>query len=753
MRNRIIGICLFAVTLYGFFILTSQFTEINTGMLGNVVEFLLSMFCGILSYVFLFILLGYSLLMIALKNIKIKKLKFIAIILTFITLSILLVIIQSSEANLHKNFINEFLRVGGSGNSGGMLGSAFLIVLYPYLGTIGIYICDSAILIISLLILFEEALKNSIINFWSGRSSRREARTALALERGKAREHKMAVKFERDLQKQRKKEKSFANTPIEKHFEVEDESVQPIQNVKKRDKIVTFQLDDMKGMLKEPLIKGERQKISLFELDDKPQTVDKKSTEMNTQGVQVRIKPPQNLHNTNDKESLEKVSVNDIFDEKRVSKVDTEKERLYYLDKIIKLEGALAQYGIAATVVNYEVGPVITRFELSIEQGVRVKRVSSLSDDIAMILEAKSIRIEAPIPGKNLIGIEVPNGVAEPVYFSEIVKDKAFQDSTSELSVILGKDIIGKNVVIDLKKMPHLLIAGRTGSGKSVGINTLISSILLKSGPDKVRFIMVDPKMVELMPYNDIKHLLVPVITEPKLAAVALRWAVNEMEERYKKLSALGVRNIEGYNGKNVSEFMYYIVIIIDEFADLMMVAPGTLEESIARIAQKARAVGIHLVMATQRPSTDVITGTIKANLPSRISFSVASQIDSRTILDQTGAEKLLGKGDMLYSESSSPNLVRIQGAFISDDEVIKLTEHLKKLGEPNYNEEIISETTSISGDVDDMYDQAVALLEGESKVSTSYLQRKLKVGYSRAARIIDQLQENGIINDNKEVM
>jgi len=750
MRNRIIGIGLFAVSLYGFFILTSQFTGINTGMLGSVVEFLLSMFCGVLSYIFLLILLGYSILMIVLKNIKIKKLKFTAVIVVFITLAILLVMAQSNEQALKKGFVDEFLRVGGSGDSGGMLGSAFLIVLYPYLGIVGVYISDSAILVISLIILFEESLKSMIKNFILGSGARKEKKQAFALAKKKAYEQKLALKNERENLKKRKKERIFEKTPLEKPLDFQSDEVEESPKMKRSEKVVTFQLGDNKRTKAEAPIPASKQKISLFELDDKNPLDDRRALTPNF-SKEEKLKSIAKEQDTG--ESLEKVSVDQIFDEKKVLKVDEEKERLYYMDKIQKLEGALAQYGIAATVVNYEVGPVITRFELSIEQGIRVKKVSSLADDIAMNLEAKSIRIEAPIPGKNLIGIEVPNRVAEPVYFSEIVKDKAFTESTSELSVILGKDIVGKNIVIDLKKMPHLLIAGRTGSGKSVGINTLISSILLKSGPEKVRFIMVDPKMVELMPYNDIKHLLVPVITEPKLAAVALRWAVNEMEERYKKLSALQVRNIEGYNGRNPKDFMYYIVIIIDEFADLMMVAPGTLEESIARIAQKARAVGIHLVMATQRPSTDVITGTIKANLPSRISFSVASGIDSRTILDQTGAEKLLGKGDMLYSESSSPNLSRIQGAFISDEEVIKLTEHLKRLGEPDYNEEIISESTCVSGDVDDMYDQAIALLEGESKVSTSFLQRKLKVGYARAARIIDQLQENGIINDNKEVM
>ena len=368
-----------------------------------------------------------------------------------------------------------------------------------------------------------------------------------------------------------------------------------------------------------------------------------------------------------------------------------------------------------------------------------------------MSLAAESIRIEAPIPGKSAIGIETPNKIKEPVHFSNIIRNKDLEKGA--LNIILGKDIVGKDRIIDIAKMPHLLIAGQTGSGKSVAVNTLISTLITKKSEREVKFIMVDPKMVELMPYNGIPHLLVPVIIDPKLAAIALKWAVNEMENRYRTLMEKGVRNIESYNLLSNVEKMPYIVIIIDELADLMMVAAGTVEESIARIAQKARAIGIHLVVATQRPSTDVITGMIKANLPSRISFALRSQIDSRTILDTPGAEKLLGQGDMLLLENGSSKLERIQGAYISDDEVIKLTSALKKSRKVVYREEILIETEdALNDESDPLFQEAINIIRDEGKASISLLQRKLKVGFNRASRIFEQLKENGIIDDNNQI-
>ena len=448
---------------------------------------------------------------------------------------------------------------------------------------------------------------------------------------------------------------------------------------------------------------------------------------------------------------LLKKSIEEIF---KIKPMDMEKKfeiEKSIIDNVNHLENVLKQFGIDAKVVNYEYGPTITRYEITIPAGVKVSKVTSLSDDIAMNLAAESIRIEAPIPGKNTIGIETPNKIKEPVHFSNIIQNKELEKG--ELNVILGKDIVGRDKIIDITKMPHLLIAGQTGSGKSVAVNTLIATLISKKSEKEVKFIMVDPKMVELMPYNDIPHLLVPVIIDPQQAAIALKWAVNEMENRYKQLMENGVRNIKSYNALKYVEKMPYIVIIIDELADLMMVASGSVEESIARIAQKARAVGIHLVVATQRPSTDVITGMIKANLPSRISFALRSQIDSRTILDSAGAEKLLGQGDMLLLENGSSKLERIQGAFISDEEVTNLTSTLKSSRKVKYRDEILVETQENDVNVDPYFENAIEIIKQEKKVSISLLQRELRIGFNRASRIYDQLKEKGIISYDNQIL
>ncbi len=446
-----------------------------------------------------------------------------------------------------------------------------------------------------------------------------------------------------------------------------------------------------------------------------------------------------------------KISIDDIFIQKEPDESKRKEMERLIEENVTHLESVLKEFGIDATVVDYQRGPTITRYELIIPRGIRVNKVTALADDIAMNLSAESIRIEAPIPGRNTIGIETPNKVKEPVYFSNLVRNKELDEKNS-LKIILGKDIVGKDKIIDIAKMPHLLIAGQTGSGKSVAVNTLVASLITKRSFKEVKFIMVDPKMVELMPFNGIPHLLLPVIIDPKQASIALKWAVAEMENRYRALMEVGVRNIQSYNEIKGIEKMPFIIIIIDELADLMMVAAGSVEESIARIAQKARAIGIHLVVATQRPSTDVITGMIKANLPSRISFALRSQIDSRTILDSPGAEKLLGKGDMLLLENGSSKLERIQGAFISDDEVHKLTSKLKASYKTNYNEEILLE---MENDVekDELFNEAVEVIRQEGKASISLIQRKLKIGFNRASRIYEQLMEGGIINEDRQVM
>ena len=419
-------------------------------------------------------------------------------------------------------------------------------------------------------------------------------------------------------------------------------------------------------------------------------------------------------------------------------------------DNIYLLQNTLESFGVSAKVVQVSCGPSITRYELQPAPGVKVSRIVNLADDIALSLASADVRIEAPIPGKAAIGIEVPNSEIATVSLREVLESKEFQESKSNLSVVLGKDIAGKSVVTDLAQMPHLLIAGATGSGKSVCMNTLITSILFKSKPTEVKFLMIDPKMVELSTFNGIPHLISPVITDAKKAASALRWAVHEMENRYELFAASGVKDINRYNqGPNQ---LPYIVVLIDELADLMMVAPADVEDAICRLAQMARACGIHLVVATQRPSVDVITGIIKANIPSRIAFAVSSQTDSRTILDMNGAEKLLGKGDMLFYPTGFPKPVRLQGAFVSDKEVEEVVEFLKAQAKPKYQEgildqEVITVDSSKEETEDDPLIPEVAKIFIENgQASISLIQRRFRIGYNRAARIIDIMEKKGIV-------
>ena len=443
-------------------------------------------------------------------------------------------------------------------------------------------------------------------------------------------------------------------------------------------------------------------------------------------------------------------------------KIETKSTKKAIQDTASKLQRTLYSFGVSAKVENVSVGPTITRYELKPAEGVRVSKIANLADDIALSLAAETIRIEAPIPGKQAVGIEIPNKEKEIVALREIIDSDKFRNSQSKLSFAIGKDAAGELVVTDIAKMPHVLIAGSTGSGKSVCVNTLITSIIYKAKPSEVKLVMVDPKVVELSIYNGIPHLLIPVVTDPRKAAGALAWAVQEMENRYHLFAEKNVREIHGYNEalekEGLDEKLPQIVIIIDELADLMMVASKDVEEAICRLAQKARAAGMHLVIATQRPSVDVITGLIKANIATRIAFAVTSQIDSRTILDVGGAEKLLGKGDMLFAMSGGQKKQRVQCAFISDSEVESIVHFLKENGGATYSEDVLekiekanSTDKELDEDMDDETDpflmEAIEAVIDMGQASASYIQRRFKVGYARAGRIIDQMEERGIIS------
>ena len=452
----------------------------------------------------------------------------------------------------------------------------------------------------------------------------------------------------------------------------------------------------------------------------------------------------------------------DLLNNNAKSKMKNEDKQDLF-DNANKLEDTLMSFGVEAKVLQVTKGPSVTRFEIQPSPGVKVSKIVNLQDDIALGLAASAVRMEAPIPGKSAIGIEVPNKKQTPVFLREVLDSKEFQESTKKISFALGKDITGACIVGDLSEMPHMLIAGATGSGKSVCINSLIVSLLYKYSPDEIKLLMIDPKVVELSIYNGIPHLLIPVVTEPKKAAGALNWAVNEMDKRYELFTKYKVKNIKSYNQQVdkgfISEKLPYIVLIVDELADLMMTCPNDVEDYICRLAQKARAAGIHLIIATQRPSVDVITGVIKANIPSRISFAVSSGVDSRTILDQTGAEKLLGRGDMLYSPMGANKPLRIQGAFISEEEVENVVDFIKSSeDEVNYREEIIEHinnenlsSSSHSGDSeenDELLDEAIKLVVEYQQASTSFIQRKLRIGFNRASRIMEELEAKGIISE-----
>ena len=434
----------------------------------------------------------------------------------------------------------------------------------------------------------------------------------------------------------------------------------------------------------------------------------------------------------------------------------------------------LDEFGISAEISSIKQGPVVTRYEISPARGVRVERIAALSNNLALALKAHSLRVQAPVPGKGVVGIEVPNETAKMVVIRDIIESDEWRARNTRLPLVLGKDVGGKNVIADLAKMPHLLVAGATGAGKSVCINAMLSGLFMCKTPDELRLILVDPKIVEFSIYNDLPHLVVPVITDPKKVSLSLRWAINEMEKRYKMFAKARVRNIEGFNNRHTTtqgelfaeenaentkkddlpSSVPYIVIVIDELADLMLAAGAEIENSIARLAQLSRAVGIHMIIATQRPSVNVITGTIKANFPARIAFQVAQKVDSRTILDQSGADKLLGQGDMLYLPPASSKLIRAQGAMITDDEVDRIVSFMKEQAEPSFEMEIKNKLEKSAtapesmddGEDDELIEQAINIIRETQRASTSSLQRRMRIGYTRAARIIDILEERGIV-------
>lgn len=632
-----------------------------------------------------------------------------------------IILFLSILAFLHIKYVStmgywEAVIRGYQGSGGGILGAVLAVAFYAVFGSLGIYIVLATFSIIALLMMFSDSPKNvsktlaaKITNLY------RFIKEWLL-------EFLFTVEDEEPTPK-----KSKTNKKKEQELVIIDHSQESRTNSAS---ILLNREPQAPVMVKEPEVKAGNPSSDIEESG-------KNGTgQISTSRNAGYMLPPLTLL----KPSLK-------LRNPRINKDITENVKI--------LEGTLESFGVKGKVTQVSCGPTITRYELQPAPGIKVSKIVNLADDIALSLAAPQVRIEAPIPGKAAVGIEVPNKEIDVVHFREVLETEEFLKSESILTVAFGKDIAGKPVVADLAKMPHLLIAGATGSGKSVCMNAIICSLLFKSRPDQLKILMIDPKMVELNNYNGIPHLVAPVVTDPKKAAGALRWAVSEMEKRYELFAAAGVRDITRYNELKAANPdgeeppLPLIVVLVDELADLMMVAPADVEDAICRLAQMARAAGIHLVVATQRPSVDVITGLIKANIPSRVAFAVSSQIDSRTILDMGGAEKLLGRGDMLFYPVGMSKPIRIQGVFVSDSEVEAIVSFLKKQAVPEYNEEVanLPEESAVEVEIDDeLLPEAAKLVIESGQASISMLQRRLRIGYNRAARLMDLLEAKGVV-------
>ena len=632
---------------------------------------------------------------------------------------------------------------------GGIISYLICYPVYRFIGIIGAYIILFAFAVISIMLIFNITLYDVYLGFLDGK--RRLQENII-----ESKEKSTRYRSE-EIPKTKRKPSNFINI-VEKNKDIAEEEP---EESKKDIKILDF-IKEQPAETEVSADKTQHIKIDNF-MDNVQETTSRKKEKL-TKEVKDVVNKEIEEQILEEKEKIEYTYPSlELLNQNEGTRLNSsdKKELIENAGKLVEI---LSNFGVDAKVTQVTKGPSVTRFELQPSPGVKVSKIVNLSDDIALGLAASGIIIQAPIPGKAAVGIEVPNSKQTPVFLREVLESEEFLESTKKLAFALGKDISGKCVVGDLSKMPHTLIAGATGSGKSVCINSLIISLLYKYSPEDVKLLMVDPKVVELNVYNGIPHLLIPVVTEPKKAAGALNWAVNEMTNRYKLFAEMGVRNMESYNelfGKGLIEKkLPYIVIIVDELADLMMVCPNDVEDYIGRLAQMARAAGMHLVIATQRPSVDVITGVIKANIPSRISFAVSSQIDSRTILDSSGAEKLLGKGDMLYYPVGESKPVRVQGCFISEEEVEQVISFIKsEQSENNYEEDILEHInnaadskSSFGGnndeDVDELLNEAINIVVEYEQASTSFLQRKLRVGFNRASRIMDQLEERKIISE-----
>lgn len=780
LKDEIWAIILFAVGTFLFVSLQTQ----AAGQFGSAISYLLKGCFGIVAYVLPYYLILYGILLFAKRTAHISSRSIIFLFIIFLVITIMnsTRFLGESNYSFSLQFIGQMFKLGSELETGGAFGMVVGLLLIKTIGMTGLYIFSIVMIIISLMLVINTPVSQFLDN----------------------------LKAKRELKKLEKEiEDEADDNEMVSSVSVKDEKINEKKNEKaniKTDKANTPDIPVINNYpIKTGLLTEGQMKILDYMKDD---DLFEKSREKNDFGLGLEnnsiSQPGLGLEDERNDEITVEAKTIDMFEQNEISKdakdsfvkaVDKEKA----LDQVIKpdeinlgnvimqykmppidllgkspfnnklgdnldlkvraakLEQTLHDFNVNAKVIQVTKGPAVTRYEIQPNTGVKVSSIVRLADDIALNLEAKSIRIEAPIPGKAAVGIEVENDRVNLVVLREIIESNEFMSAKSKISFAVGKDIAGNSIVADLKGMPHLLIAGSTGSGKSVCINSIIISLLYRAKPDEVKLVLIDPKVVELGNYNGIPHLLIPVVTEPSKAAAALNWAVAEMTDRYKKFAEEGVRDLESFNDKikkkgEKDRFLPQIVIIIDELADLMMASPSQVEESICRLAQMARAAGMHLIVATQRPSVDIITGVIKANIPSRIAFAVSSQFDSRTILDMSGAEKLVGKGDMLFNPVGLAKPIRVQGSFISDSEVHKVISFVKSQSPKNtYASEVIHsiekvQTGSSEDDSDELLADAIETVVRAEQASVSMLQRRFRIGYNRAARLIDMMEARGIV-------
>lgn len=732
--QEIMGLFLIVIGIVFFICLYSQ----RMGIVGSLIYKLFSVLAGSANFLIPLLLIFWGILF----NIQATKIHMSRYITFSLVILLCILVFLDGSKEMDMTLIERIIKSTeymDITRSGGIIGAIFGFFSYKLLGSLGTYIILSLVIIASIYLMIKPNIEHIIMAFE---------------DLGEYFEDKKLAREEKKAEKKLKLEEK------EKKKELKESKKKEIQKVEE------IELDKNED-LSDSLVIKDYSEENITDENDFDNIADTDISEINDDSViETREDDDEEVIDTIKDDIEHKKEEEFVYTypdtallDRIPSKGNFSKDEVLEKGKII--ENTMKNFGIDSKVVAINRGPVITSYELKPAPGIKLSRIVGLSDNIAMALASSDLRIEAPIPGKTVVGIEVPNKEKDSVALKELIESQEFKNSKSDIPLTLGKDVEGNILISGMEDMPHLLIAGATGSGKSVCINSIITSVIYKSSPKDVKLMLIDPKVVELSVYNGIPHLLIDVVTNPKKAAFALNWAVDEMEKRYEAFAENHVRDLKGYNKKMMAEGkedekLPKILIIVDELADLMMVASKEIEEYITRLAQKARAAGMHLILATQRPSVDVITGTIKANVPSRIAFAVASSVDSRTILDMGGAEKLLGKGDMLFYPSKYPKPKRIQGAFISDGEVERLVDFVKSNNEIKNNVEskieqaIEDKKVKIDNEKDPLFKEAVELVVNDEQASISYIQRKLKVGYSRAGRIVDQMEEMGIIGPHE---